>query len=146
PLDLLLPIGAMAAAVVVLLLYLYFVRGFGKGVFVSVARDLASKLRSIKKLADDGKYAAAISLTYHTFEDMCGSKTGLARRHSETARDYATRILKEIPLDSSSVNELLQAYEEARFSHHEITEETYDGAMRVFTDLYPRIDAVPTTE
>ncbi|MFW9890349.1 MAG: DUF4129 domain-containing protein [Candidatus Thorarchaeota archaeon] len=49
-------------------------------------------------------------------------------------------------MDSSSVNELLQAYEEARFSHHEITEETYDGAMRVFTDLYPRIDAVPTTE
>ncbi|MHA2193050.1 MAG: DUF4129 domain-containing protein, partial [Candidatus Thorarchaeota archaeon] len=64
----------------------------------------------------------------------------------ETARDYATRILKELPLDSSSVNELLQAYEEARFSHHEITEEIYDGAMRVFTDIYPRIDAVPTTE
>ncbi len=146
PLDLLFPLAAMGAAVVVLLLYLYFVRGFGKGIFVSVARDLASKLRSIKKLADDGKYAAAISLTYHTFEDMCGSKTGLARRHSETARDYATRILKELPLDSSSVNELLQAYEEARFSHHDITEETYDGAMRVFTDLYPRIDAVPTPE
>ncbi|MHA2068207.1 MAG: DUF4129 domain-containing protein, partial [Candidatus Thorarchaeota archaeon] len=141
-LDLLLPLAAMAAAIVVLLLYLYFVRGFGKGAFVSVARDLASKLRSIKRLADDGKYAAAISLTYRTFEDMCGSKTGLARRHSETARDYATRILKEIPIDSSSVNELLQAYEEARFSHHEITEATYDGAMRVFTDLYPRIDAI----
>jgi hypothetical protein len=146
PLDLLFPLAAIAAAVVVLLLYLYFVRGFGKGAFVSVARDLASKLRSIKRLADDGKYAAAISLTYRTFEDMCGSKTGLARSHSETARDYVTRILKEIPLDSSSVNELLQAYEEARFSHHEITEVTYDGAMRVFTDLYPRIDAIPTIE
>jgi hypothetical protein len=145
-LDLLLPLGVMAAAIVVLLLYLYFVRGFGKGAFISVARDLASKLRSIKRLADDGKYAAAISLTYHTFEDMCASKTGLARRHSETARDYATRILKEIPIDSSSVNELLQAYEEARFSHHEITEEIYDGAMRIFTDIYPRIDAVPTIE
>ncbi|MFX1542370.1 MAG: DUF4129 domain-containing protein [Promethearchaeota archaeon] len=145
-LDLLLPLAVIGAAVAVLLLYLYFVRGFGKGAFVSVARDLASKLRSIKRLADAGKYAAAISLTYHTFEDMCASKTGQPRRYSETARDYVTRILKEIPLDSSSVNELLQAYEEARFSHHEITEETYDGAMRVFTDLYPRIDAVPTTE
>jgi hypothetical protein len=145
-LDLLLPLAAIGAAVVVLLIYLYFVRGFGKGAFVSVARDLASKLRSIKRLADAGKYAAAISLTYHTFEDMCASKIGQPRRHSETARDYVTRILKEIPLDSSSVNELLQAYEEARFSHHEITEETYDGAMRVFTDIYPRIDAVPTTE
>jgi hypothetical protein len=145
-LDLLLPLAVIGAAAVVLLLYMYFVRGFGKGVFVSVARDLASKLRSIKRLADAGKYAAAISLTYHTFEDMCASKIGQPRRHSETARDYATRILKELPLDSSSVNELLQAYEEARFSHHEITEEIYDGAMRVFTDIYPRIDAVPTTE
>ncbi|MHA2300004.1 MAG: DUF4129 domain-containing protein, partial [Candidatus Thorarchaeota archaeon] len=145
-LDLLLPLAAIGAAVAVLLIYLYFVRGFGKGAFVSVARDLASKLRSIKRLADGGKYAAAISLTYHTFEDMCASKTGQPRRHSETARDYVTRILKEIPLDSSSVNELLQAYEEARFSHHEITEEIYDGAMRVFTDIYPRIDAVPTIE
>jgi hypothetical protein len=145
-LDLLFPIAAMAAAIVVFFLYLYFVRGFGKGAFVSVGRDLASKLRGIKRLADDGKYAAAISLTYHTFEDMCGSKTGLSRRHSETARDYAERILKELPLEGSSVNELLQAYEEARFSHHEITQETYDSAMRVFTDLYPRIEAVITTE
>ena len=58
-LDLLLPLAAIGAAVAVLLLYLYFVRGFGKGGFVSVARDLASKLRSIKRLADAGKYAAA---------------------------------------------------------------------------------------
>ena len=77
---------------------------------------------------------------------MCGSKTGMARRHSETARDYAERILEQLPLDSSTVNQLLQAYEEARFSHHEMTEARYDDAMRVFTDLYPRIDAVIMTE
>ncbi len=145
-LDLLLPLGAISVAVVVVFAYLYFVRGFGRGLITSPASDLARKMRRIKKLADQGKYSAAISLTYRTFEDTCGTNTGVTRLYSETARDYVDRVLKEISLDDFSVIQLLQAYEEARFSDHELTRDRYEDTMRVFTDLYPQIEAVSITE
>jgi len=145
-LDLLVPFAAIGAAVAVVFLYLYFVRGFGRGLDISPASDLARKMRRIKKLADEGKYSAAISLTYRTFEDTCGTNTGVTRLYSETARDYVERVLKEISLDDAAVNQLLQAYEEARFSDHELTRDLYEDTMRVFTDLYPRIEAVAITE
>ncbi|MFQ5833017.1 MAG: transglutaminase domain-containing protein [Candidatus Thorarchaeota archaeon] len=145
-LDLLLPLGAISVAVVVVFLYLYFVRGFGRGLISSPASDLARKMRRIKKLADQGKYSAAISLTYRTFEDTCGTNTGVTRLYSETARDYVDRVLKEVSLDDFSVIQLLQAYEEARFSDHELTRDRYEDTMRVFTDLYPQIEAVSITE
>ncbi|MHA2601377.1 MAG: DUF4129 domain-containing protein, partial [Candidatus Thorarchaeota archaeon SMTZ1-83] len=48
--------------------------------------------------------------------------------------------------DDAAVNQLLQAYEEARFSDHELTRDRYEDAMRVFTDIYPRIEAATITE
>ncbi|MFX0045651.1 MAG: DUF4129 domain-containing protein, partial [Candidatus Hermodarchaeota archaeon] len=145
-LELMVPIVTIGAAVAVVFLYLYFVRGFGKGLDTSPESDLARKMRRIKKLADEGKYAAAISLTYRTFEDTCGTNTGVTRIYSETARDYVERVLKEVSLDDAAVNQLLEAYEEARFSDHELTRDRYEDTMRVFTDIYPLIEAVSITE
>jgi hypothetical protein len=145
-LELMVPFVTIGAAVAVVGLYLYFVRGFGKGLDTSPESDLARKMRRIKKLADAGKYAAAISLTYRTFEETCGTSTGVTRLYSETARDYVERILQELSLDDVAVNQLLQAYEEARFSDHELTRDRYEDTMRVFTDIYPLIEARSITE
>jgi hypothetical protein len=143
--DQLLPFIALAGAIVVVLLYLYFVRGMFRGPLITPTVDIPSKLRNIKKLADAGKYSAAITLAYRTFEQMCGTKIGSERLHSETAREYIERVLKSLPLDAASVEEFVQAYEEARFSDHEITRERYELAIKIFTDLYPRIERTTTT-
>ncbi len=145
PMDLLLPALLIGAAAVVLFLYLYFVRGFGKGIAGPEDHTISQRLHDIKKLADAGRYSAAINLAYRTFEELCGTKTNSERRLSETARDFVARTLEQIPLDAASVDELLGAYEEARFSDHEVTRERYENTMRVFTDLYPRIEAVEVT-
>ena len=102
--------------------------------------DIPSKLRNIKKLADAGKYGAAITLAYRTFEQMCGMKTGSERAQSETAREFLERVLKVIPLDSATIDEFVTSYEEARFSNHVITRERYELAIKTFSDLYPRIE------
>ncbi len=102
--------------------------------------DVPGKLRNIKKLADAGKYDAAITLAYRTFEQMCGMKTGSERSHSETAREFLERVLKVMPLDSVTVEEFVSAYEEARFSNHVMTRERYELAIKTFSDLYPRIE------
>ncbi|NHJ12628.1 MAG: DUF4129 domain-containing protein [Candidatus Thorarchaeota archaeon] len=102
--------------------------------------DIPSKLRNIKKLADAGKYDAAITLAYRTFEQMCGRKTGTERMHSETAHEFLDRVLKSLPLDSVMVDEFVSIYLEARFSNHVISRERYEVAIKTFSDLYPRIE------
>ncbi|MGY5871576.1 MAG: transglutaminase domain-containing protein [Candidatus Thorarchaeota archaeon] len=138
--DLIIAGVLLVGAVIAVLAYLYIVKGMFRSVVISRGIDIPTKLRNIKKLADAGKYGASITLAYRTFEQMCGTKMGSERTHSETAREYLDRVMKSIPLDGSTVEQFVQTYEEARFSHHEMTRERYEAALRVFTDLYPRID------
>jgi len=144
--DLLIASILLIGAVVAVLAYLYIVRGMFRSPIISRGIDIPSKLRNIKKLADAGKYGASITLAYRTFEQMCGTKMGSERTHSETAREFLDRVLQTIPLDSVTVEQFVQTYEEARFSHHEMTREKYEEAVRIFTDLYPRIDSTAPIE
>lgn len=136
----------LVGAVIAVLAYLYIVKGMFRSPVISRGVDIPTKLRNIKKLADAGKYGASITLAYRTFEQMCGTKMGSERMPSETARDYLDRVLQAIPLDSGTVMQFEEIYEEARFSHHEMTRERYEAALRVFTDLYPRIDTAAPME
>ncbi|TFG97103.1 DUF4129 domain-containing protein, partial [Candidatus Thorarchaeota archaeon] len=131
----------LVGAVIAVLAYLYIVKGMFRSVVISRGIDMPTKLRNIKKLADAGKYGASITLAYRTFEQMCGSKMGSERTHSETAREYLDRVMQSIPLDGPIVERFVQTYEEARFSHHEMTRDRYEAALRIFTDIYPRIDS-----
>jgi hypothetical protein len=144
--DLLIASILLIGAVVAVLAYLYIVRGMFRSPTISRGFDIPTKLRNIKKLADSGKYGASITLAYRTFEQMCGTKMGSERTHSETAREFLDRVLEAIPLDSGTVEQFVQTYEEARFSHHEMTRERYEEAVRIFTDLYPRIDSTAPVE
>ncbi|MFW9797823.1 MAG: DUF4129 domain-containing protein, partial [Candidatus Thorarchaeota archaeon] len=139
--DLLIASILLVGAVIAVLAYLYIVRGMFRSPIITRGIDIPTKLRNIKKLADAGKYGASITLAYRTFEQMCGHKMGSERTHSETAREYLERVLQTIPLDGATVEQFVQTYEEARFSHHEMTRERYEEAVRIFTDLYPRIDS-----
>jgi hypothetical protein len=136
----------LIGAVIAVLAYLYIVKGMFRSPVISRGVDIPTKLRNIKKLADAGKYGASITLAYRTFEQMCGTKMGSERTHSETAREYLDRVLQSIPLDAATVEQFVQTYEEARFSHHEMTRERYETALRVFTDLYPRIGSSASME
>ncbi|MHA2157746.1 MAG: DUF4129 domain-containing protein, partial [Candidatus Thorarchaeota archaeon] len=137
----------LVGAVIAVLAYLYIVRGmFRSSAGISRGFDIPTKLRNIKKLADAGKYGASITLAYRTFEQMCGSKMSSERSHNETAREYLERVLQAIPLDLATTEQFVQTYEEARFSHHEMTRERYEEAVRIFTDLYPRIDSSAPVE
>jgi hypothetical protein len=139
--DLLIAGILLVGTVIAVLAYLYIVKGMFRSTVISRGVDIPTKLRNIKKLADAGKYGASITLAYRTFEQMCGAKIGSERTHSETAREYLDRVLQSLPLDGATVEQFVQTYEEARFSHHEMTRERYESALRVFTDLYPRIDS-----
>jgi hypothetical protein len=143
--NIILPSVALAGAIIVVVLYFYLVKGKFRRPIAAAGIDIPSKLRNIKKLADAGKYSAAIALAYRTFEQMCGAKIGSERLNSETAREYIERVLKMLPLDGAAVENFAGFYEEARFSRHDINRDTYEAAIRVFTDLYPKIEGSPIT-
>ncbi len=145
-LNIAMPAIALTGAVIVVLLYLYYVKGMFRSTPRTVTSvDIPGKLRNIKKLADAGKYEGAITLAYRTFEQMCGMKMGSERMPSETAREYIERVLKAIPLDAESVESFVQAYEESRFSNHTVTRDRYELAIKIFTDIYPRIEGATIT-
>ena len=143
-LNILIPSAFVAVAIIMVLYYIYR-RGVFRRSLKVTPTDTPGRLRNIKKLADGGKYGAAITLAYRTFEQMCGSRIGTERLASETAREYMDRILKSLSLDSALVEEFVHSYEEARFSQHEISREKYESAMKTFTDLYPRVDTASLT-
>ncbi len=136
----LLPFIALAGAIAIVLFYLYFVKGMFQGTSSAPSIDFATKLRNIQKLRDAGKYSAAITLAYRTFEQLCGIKVGAERMHSETAREFLERVSKVLPINLDTVETFVQIYEEARFSDHEITRDKFDLAIKIFTDIYPRIE------
>lgn len=144
--GLVLPIAAASGAIIVVLLYLYYVRGLFRGQKRTTGMDVSIKLRNIKKLANAGKYGTAITLAYRTFEEMCGKMIGSQRANSETSREYLDRMLESISVDKDVVSEFLDIYEEARFSGHKMNRAQYEDAIRIFTDLYPRIDVTRPRE
>ncbi len=139
-LEIMMPAVALTGAIIVVLLYLYYVKGMFRKPMKTTSVDIPGKLRNIKKLADAGKYGQAITLAYRTFEQMCGTRIRADRSNSESAREFIERVLQTLPLDSESVMEFVQAYEEARFSGKELPRERYEFAIKVFSDLYPRVE------
>jgi len=133
----LLPYIGLGAFIVVLLIYYFMVYRTAKP--KEVVLDIPAKLRNIKRLADAGQYSEAISLAYQTFELMAERTTGIKRASHQTAREYLETVLKELPISKDMIMPFLSYYEEARFSNHTITKEHYDNAIRLFTEIYPRI-------
>ncbi|TFG13002.1 DUF4129 domain-containing protein [Candidatus Thorarchaeota archaeon] len=134
------PVAAVAGAVIVVLLYLYYVKGYFRNGDTITTVDMPQKLRRIKKMADSGKYDEAIILAYRTFEEMVGNKTRSNRASSETAREFIQRTLKILPLNAEKVETFIDIYHKARFSDHKLSRDSYESAIKIFTDIYPRIE------
>jgi len=139
-LETIMPIAAVTGAIIVVLLYLYYVKGYFRNGESITSVDMPHKLRKIKKMADSGKYDEAIILAYRTFEEMVGNKTRSSRASSETAREFIDRTLKILPLNAEKVDAFISIYQKARFSDHKVSRDSYESAIKIFTDIYPRIE------
>jgi hypothetical protein len=83
-----------------------------------VARDAVEQ----DALLREGDPRNAIVEAWHRFE-VQGERAGVPRRGAETSSEYALRILDLADADDVPVSRLAELYREARFSHHEITEQ-----------------------
>lgn len=72
-------------------------------------------------------------------------RAGLQRNRSETAAELTERVLRRWEVDTRAITGLCDAYREARFSRHPVTEEQREAAVdaleRIHTDLRRRVAA-----
>jgi hypothetical protein len=72
-------------------------------------------------------------------------RAGLRRNRSETAAELTARVLSRWEVDPQAIRDLSDAYREARFSRHPVTEEQREAAVdaleRIHADLRRRVQA-----
>jgi hypothetical protein len=72
-------------------------------------------------------------------------RAGLRQSRSETAAELTARVLARYEVDATAITDLSDAYREARFSRHPVTEEQRDAAVdaleRIHADLRRRVQA-----
>ena len=72
-------------------------------------------------------------------------RSGLERDRSETAAELTTRVLSRWEVDPAAITDLSEAYREARFSRHPVTEDQRTAAVealeRIHADLRRRVAA-----
>lgn len=83
----------------------------------------------------EGSPRNAIVQCWHRFEAQAAG-VGMPRRAWETSSEHALRILELAEADPVSVSRLSVLFREARFSEHEVTEESRALAIHALEDLY----------
>ena len=72
-------------------------------------------------------------------------RAGLRQNRSETAAELTSRVLTRWDVDPRAITDLSDAYREARFSRHPVTEEQREAAVdaleRIHADLRRRVQA-----
>jgi len=88
-----------------------------------------------RSLLFEGSPRNAIVQCWHRFEAQAAG-VGMPRRAWETSSEHAMRILELAEADPVAVSRLSGLFREARFSDHEVAEESRDLAIRALDDLH----------
>jgi len=88
-----------------------------------------------RRLLLEGDPRNAIVQCWHRFEAQSAG-VGLPRRGWETSSEHVMRILELAEADPVAASRLSALFREARFSDHEVTEESRDLAIRALDDLH----------
>lgn len=100
-----------------------------------VAEAIVADAASQRAALLGGSPRNGIVQCWHRFETQAGG-VGLPRRAWETSSEHALRVLDLAEADPHAVSQLAVLFREARFSDHEVTEESRDRAVRALEDVY----------
>jgi len=86
----------------------------------------------------DGEPRNAIVQCWLRLEEMIGG-SGLPRRRHETSTEYVVRVLHSLDLDPRAVGALASLHREARFSEHDLGEESREAAVEALERLQAQL-------
>jgi hypothetical protein len=102
----------------------------------AMAQDGAEQLRVL----EEGEPRNAIVACWYRFE-VQAEQAGLGRRPAETSSELVLRMLDAADVDRAAVMRLLELYREARFSSHEVGEESRRAAVEALARIRAGIGA-----
>ena len=100
-----------------------------------LAEALASGAQTQRAALQSGNPRNAIVECWHRFEELAGS-TGVRRLAWETSSEFTIRLLDRVSADDRAVSELADLYRDARYSRHEVSEESRDRATAALDRIH----------
>ena len=82
-----------------------------------------------------GEPRNAIVACWERFEEQA-ERVGLARKPWETSSEFTLRLLDRVSADDPAVSELARLFRDARYSSHEVTEESRDRAIEALDRIH----------
>jgi hypothetical protein len=91
--------------------------------------------KNIQALCDGDRYKEAIIYAYTMFLEIVGIFRGKKRLSSQTIREFAMDLVKNMKLPPKNVYSFTSLYEEARFSDHKIDKNKFEEAKILYDAL-----------
>ncbi|MHC1591269.1 MAG: DUF4129 domain-containing protein, partial [Candidatus Helarchaeales archaeon] len=115
--------------------------------------DVAGNAQKIQALLDGGRINEAIIFLYSNFAHVCAGYLKLSRRVGRTNREFTEMVIRRVKkLNSKDARKLLELYEEARYSNHQLNRAKYDDAEKSHNRIVKAImlltpkDVIPEKE
>ncbi|MHA1130959.1 MAG: DUF4129 domain-containing protein [Candidatus Helarchaeota archaeon] len=112
-----------------------------KGVFKGI--DFNFVKAKLATLQQGKRFREAIVYAYYNYMTLVQGKYNIARRPSQTAREYAMDLVKRVKLPPAKIYPFTTLYEEARFGKHQIGPEKYTEALQMFLNLHDLVSGGP---
>lgn len=106
---------------------------------IEEAREIIEE--AIRDLLAGNEYAGTVFLAYRRFGAYL-ARHGFAEKASDTPREFAAGVRKALPIGAVSLRELIQLFEEARYSDHAIGSNERDRAVESLASVRNELDAL----
>ncbi|MHA1270464.1 MAG: transglutaminase domain-containing protein [Candidatus Helarchaeota archaeon] len=90
---------------------------------------------NIQALCDGKRFKEAIIYVYLSFLEIVAIHKGKRRQPSQTIREFAMDLVKNMKLSPKNIYSLTNLYEEARFSNHNIDKNKFEEAKLLYDQL-----------
>jgi hypothetical protein len=100
-----------------------------------LAEALVAGAQEQREALQSGSPRNAIVECWHRFEELAES-SGVRRMPWETSSEFTIRLLDRVSADDPAVSELADLYRDARYSRHEVSEESRDRATEALDRIH----------
>jgi hypothetical protein len=106
-----------------------------------LAEALAAGASGQRQSLEKGSPRNGIVECWHRFEELAGS-VGVRRHPWETSSEFTMRLLDQVSADHRAVGRLAELYRDARYSDHEVSEETRREAAAALDVIHDSVGRV----
>lgn len=98
--------------------------------------NLNAKLKNVRILEQSGRLKEAIAYMYMIYTEVASQTFGITKKVSQSIRDYAIVLVKEMQQNPQNVYPFIQKIEKTIYGGYPITPQLYQEVIQQFGVLY----------